>query len=61
VRMGIHTGEAHLDHRGDEYAVSHTKNRASRVMSAGHGGQILLSKESADLCVRTFSAGLPGA
>ena len=55
VRMGLHTGEAELDPGGDEYAVSHTKNRASRLMSAGHGGQILLSQECADLCMR----GLP--
>ena len=58
VRMGIHTGEAHLDNIGDEYAVSHTKNRASRVMSAGHGGQILLSQESADLCERALPEGV---
>jgi predicted ATPase/class 3 adenylate cyclase len=55
VRMGIHTGEAHLDERGDDYAVSHTKNRGHRVMEAGNGGQILLSQESSDLCKR----GLP--
>ena len=54
VRMGIHTGEAHLDEHGDEYAVSHTKNRGHRVMEAGHGGQILLSQESADLCQRNL-------
>ena len=54
VRMGIHTGEAHLDEHGDEYTVSHTKNRGHRVMEAGHGGQILLSQESADLCQRSL-------
>ena len=37
VRMGLHTGEAELDpavgtRGGDEYAVSHTKNRGG----AGH-------------------------
>jgi predicted ATPase/class 3 adenylate cyclase len=58
VRMGIHTGEAHLDEYGKEYAVSHTKNRASRVMSAGHGCQILLSQESADLCNRNLPLGV---
>ena len=38
VRMGLHTGEAELDLSGDEYTVSHTKNRTARVMSAAHGG-----------------------
>lgn len=55
VRMGLYTGEAELDPLGDEYAVSHTKNRASRIMSAAHGGQILLSQETANLVLR----GLP--
>jgi predicted ATPase/class 3 adenylate cyclase len=53
VRMGIHTGEAFLDVQG-EYAVSLTTTRAARVMTAGNGGQILLSQESADLCVRSL-------
>ena len=52
VRMGLHTGEAELDPGGDEYAVSHTKNRVARIMSAAHGGQILLSQETADLVLR---------
>jgi predicted ATPase/class 3 adenylate cyclase len=40
VRMGIHTGRA--DQRdGDYYGT--TVNRAARVMSAGHGGQVLVS------------------
>ena len=58
VRMGIHTGEAELDPGGDEYAVSHTKNRVSRIMSAGHGGQILLSQECADLVMRSLPEGV---
>jgi predicted ATPase/class 3 adenylate cyclase len=49
VRMGLHTGEAELDPGGNEYAVSHTKNRVARIMSAAHGGQILLSQETKDL------------
>lgn len=49
VRMGLHTGEAELDPQGDEYAVSHAKNRVARIMSAGHGGQILISQAVADL------------
>ncbi len=58
VRMGFHTGEAHLDLHGDEYAVSHTKNRGHRVMEAAHGGQILLSLESAALCERVLPEGI---
>jgi predicted ATPase/class 3 adenylate cyclase len=38
VRMGIATGEAEL--RGDDY-FGPALNRAARVKSAGHGGQIL--------------------
>jgi predicted ATPase/class 3 adenylate cyclase/DNA-binding CsgD family transcriptional regulator len=49
VRMGIHTGQAELDPDGDEYAVSHTKNRAARIMSAAQGGQVLLSLAAAEL------------
>ncbi len=55
VRMGIHTGEAFPNETGG-YVVAHTLNRAARVMSAAHGGQILLSQESAALCERM----LPG-
>ncbi len=47
VRMGIHTGPA--EWLGGDYAVSHTLNRCARVMSAGHGGQILLSLASAEI------------
>jgi len=54
VRMGLHTGEADLNPEGDEYAVSHTKNRAERVMSAGYGGQVLLSEETANLVMRSL-------
>ena len=40
VRMGLHTGEAEL--RDGDY-FGQTMNRAARIMSAGHGGQILIS------------------
>jgi predicted ATPase/class 3 adenylate cyclase len=46
VRMGLDTGDAEL-RAGDYYGT--TLNRASRVMSAGHGGQILLSPACAAL------------
>jgi predicted ATPase/class 3 adenylate cyclase len=58
VRMGLHTGEAHPDDIGDEYAVSHTKNRVGRIRSAAHGGQIVLSQESADLCASVLPKGV---
>ena len=48
VRMGIHTGEAQADGSGD-YVSTHTLNRAARICSAGHGGQILISLVSAEL------------
>ena len=47
VRMGIHTGEAEVD--GKEYRGYLTMSLAQRVVSAGHGGQILLSQTTADL------------
>lgn len=58
VRMGLHTGEAELDPSGDEYTVSHTKNRIGRIHSAASGGQILLSQETADLVLRQLPEGV---
>lgn len=59
VRMGLHTGPAELDSHGDApYQVGHTLNRAARVMSAGFGGQILLSQETADLVERELPEGV---
>jgi predicted ATPase/class 3 adenylate cyclase len=52
VRMGLHTGEAELDPGGEEYTVSHAKNRIGRIHSIAYGGQILLSQETADLVLR---------
>lgn len=46
VRMGIHTGEAH-ERDGDYFGP--TVNRAARIMSAGHGGQVLLSAVTAEM------------
>jgi predicted ATPase/class 3 adenylate cyclase len=56
VRMGLHTGPAEIERSssGNDYAISHTLNRVARIMSAGHGGQILLSQETADLVERTL-------
>ncbi len=46
VRMGIATGEAEL--RGEDYFGT-VLNRAARVMSAGHGGQVLVDGLTAGL------------
>ncbi len=46
VRMGLHTGT--VEARGNEYDSSLTLARAQRVMSAGHGGQTLLSAGAAE-------------
>ena len=46
VRMGLHTGEPQLSAEGYMGLDVH---RAARVMSVGHGGQILLSQTTHDL------------
>lgn len=42
VRMGLHTGEATPE--GEDYPPTPCLNRLSRMLSAGHGEQILLSQ-----------------
>jgi predicted ATPase/class 3 adenylate cyclase len=46
VRMGVHTGTA--EERDGNY-FGRTQNRAARIMSGGHGGQILVSDATAAL------------
>ena len=46
VRMGLHTGEPSLTSEG---YVGLDVHRAARIMSAGHGGQVLLSQTSCTL------------
>jgi len=46
VRMGLHTGAAEL-RDGDYFGA--VLNRAARIMSVAHGGQVLLSSATADL------------
>jgi len=50
VRMGIHLGPAVAEE--NDYRTTHTLNRVARIMAAGHGGQILVSSEVADLVRR---------
>jgi predicted ATPase/class 3 adenylate cyclase len=47
VRIGLHTGEAHL--AGDDYG-GFDVNRAARIAAVGHGGQIVLSDPTRALC-----------
>jgi len=47
VRMGLHTGEGVVDREGSY--VGHDVHRASRVGSAGHGGQVLVSETTRTL------------
>lgn len=59
VRMGLNTGEARVsaaEEQSDAYVGYLTLTRAQRVMSAAHGGQILLSHTTAEL----VSDQLPG-
>ena len=59
VRMGIHTGEA--EQISDNpllggYASNQTLNRVARILSVGHGGQVLLSNATKELAKES----LPG-
>jgi predicted ATPase/class 3 adenylate cyclase len=55
VRMGLHTGVAET--RASDY-FGPTVNRAARIMSAGHGGQVLLSAAAAALIVDQLPEGV---
>jgi predicted ATPase/class 3 adenylate cyclase/Tfp pilus assembly protein PilF len=46
VRMALHTGET--EERGDDY-VGPLLNRVARLMSAGYGGQVLLTQAARDM------------
>jgi len=51
VRMAIHTGAAEIrvgDYTSGEYVSGLTLSRAARLLSAGHGGQVLLSLPAVD-------------
>jgi predicted ATPase/class 3 adenylate cyclase len=46
VRIGIHTGTAHVTQEG---YVGEDVHKGARIAAAGHGGQVLLSKETREL------------
>src|SRR3989440_4748574 len=53
VRMGLHTGEPELTSEG---YVGLDVHHAARIMSAGHGGQILLSQSTRELLEQELPA-----
>lgn len=55
VRMALHAGET--DERGGDY-FGPAVNRTARLLSAGHGGQILLSRVAADLALHDLPDGI---
>jgi predicted ATPase/class 3 adenylate cyclase len=55
VRMGLHTGAAE-ERDGDYFGPA--LNRAARLMAAGHGGQILLSRATRELVRNQLPGGV---
>ncbi len=55
VRMGLHTGEPSLTSEG---YVGLDVHRAARIMSAGYGGQVLLSQTTRDLVEHELPVGV---
>jgi predicted ATPase/class 3 adenylate cyclase len=55
VRMGIHTGEPEI--AGDGY-IGMDVHKAARIMSAAHGGQVLLSQTTGDLIEHDLPVGV---
>lgn len=55
VRMGLHTGEPSVAVEG---YVGLDVHRTARIMSAGHGGQVLLSQTTCDLVEHALPEGV---
>jgi class 3 adenylate cyclase len=55
VRMGLHTGEAHVQ-EGD-YVDHAPINRCARVKAAAHGGQVLVTQATRDLVADRLVSG----
>jgi class 3 adenylate cyclase len=57
VRMGIHTGKAEIQENG-EYHGYLAMSRIQRLMSAGHGGQVLISAATQELLLEDLPEGV---
>ena len=57
VRMGIHTGQAEVQESGD-YQGYLTLSHAQRLMSAAHGGQVLISLATQELVLAELPEGV---
>ena len=55
VRMGLHTGEAHV--QDGDYVDHAPINRCARVKAAAHGGQVLVTQATRDLVEGGWAAG----
>jgi class 3 adenylate cyclase len=55
VRIGLHTGEPQLSEEG---YIGLDVHHAARIMSAGHGGQVLLSQTTRDLVMHDLPEGV---
>ena len=55
VRMGLHSGEAHL--AGGDYGGIDV-NRAARIAAVGHGGQVVVSATTAALIAHRLPSGV---
>jgi predicted ATPase/class 3 adenylate cyclase len=57
VRMGIHTGKAEIQENG-EYHGYLAMSRIQRLMSVGHGGQVLISAGAQELLAEDLPEGI---
>ena len=55
VRMGLHTGEAHV--QDGDYVHHAPINRCARVKAAAHGGQVLVTQATRDLVAGRLGGG----
>jgi predicted ATPase/class 3 adenylate cyclase len=55
VRMGLHTGEAHV--QDGDYVDHAPINRCARVKAAAHGGQVLVTQATRDLVEGRLGSG----